>query len=87
MALLLPATGREGTTIARSNARTSQLQFLVYLINLQSAVIFAVLWMLSWMLDDWLIQKLKINALNLQGILCLGFAATAIGLGVMLCRS
>jgi len=49
-------------------------------------IIFAILWMISWMLDDWLIQKLKINALNLQGILCLGFAAAAIGLGVMLCR-
>jgi hypothetical protein len=50
-------------------------------------IIFAVLWMLSWVLDDWLIARLKINALNLQGILCLGFAAVALGLGVMICRS
>jgi hypothetical protein len=50
-------------------------------------VIFAVLWMLSWILDDWLVTRLKINALNLQGILCLGFAAAALGLGVMICRS
>lgn len=50
-------------------------------------VIFAVLWMLSWILDDWLVARLKINALNLQGILCLGFAAATIGLGVMICRS
>ncbi|MEG4011710.1 MULTISPECIES: hypothetical protein [unclassified Microcoleus] len=50
-------------------------------------IIFAVLWMLSWMLDDWLIARLKIKALDLQGILCLAFAAVAIGLGVMICRS
>ena len=50
-------------------------------------VIFAVLWMLSWILDDWLVARLKINVLNLQGILCLGFAAVVIGLGVMICRS
>jgi small multidrug resistance family-3 protein len=50
-------------------------------------IIFAVLWMLSWVLDDWLIARLKINLLNLQGILCLGFAAVALGLGVMICRS
>lgn len=49
-------------------------------------VIFAVLWMMSWILDDWLIKKLSVNAIDLQGILCLGFAATAVGLGVMLCR-
>jgi small multidrug resistance family-3 protein len=50
-------------------------------------IIFAVLWMLSWVLDDWLVTRLKINLLNLQGILCLGFAAVALGLGVMICRS
>jgi len=50
-------------------------------------VIFAVLWMLSWILDDWLVARLKINVLNLQGILCLGFAAAVIGLGVMICRA
>jgi hypothetical protein len=50
-------------------------------------IIFAVLWMLSWVLDDWLIARLKINSLNLQGILCLGFAAVVLGLGVMICRA
>jgi small multidrug resistance family-3 protein len=50
-------------------------------------IIFAVLWMLSWVLDDWLVARLKINAQELQGILCLGFAAAACGLGVMICRS
>ena len=50
-------------------------------------VIFAVLWMLSWILDDWLVARLKINVFNLQGILCLGFAAAVIGLGVMICRA
>ena len=50
-------------------------------------IIFAVLWMLSWMLDDWLIKKLAIKTIDLQGILCLVFAAVAIGLGVMICRS
>jgi hypothetical protein len=50
-------------------------------------IIFAVLWMLSWVLDDWLVARLKINAQELQGILCLGFAAVALGLGVMICRS
>ena len=49
-------------------------------------IIFAVLWMLSWMLDDWLVKKLAIKAIDLQGILCLGFAAAAVGLGVILCR-
>lgn len=49
-------------------------------------IIFAVLWMLSWMLDDWLIKELKIKAIDLQGILCLSFAAAVAGLGVMLCR-
>lgn len=49
-------------------------------------IIFAVLWMLSWMLDDWIVQKLKIEVLDLQGILCLSFAAAVTGLGVMLCR-
>jgi len=38
MALLLPASDRSGIIAVPSNARTSQLQFLVYLINLQSAV-------------------------------------------------
>jgi hypothetical protein len=50
-------------------------------------IIFVVLWMLSWVLDDWLVARLKINAQELQGILCLGFAAVALGLGVMICRS
>ena len=50
-------------------------------------IIFAVLWMMSWVLDDWLIARLKINAQELQGILCLGFAAAALGLGVMICRA
>lgn len=50
-------------------------------------IIFAVLWIMSWVLDDWLIARLKINSLNLQGILCLGFAAVALGLGVMICRA
>lgn len=50
-------------------------------------IIFAVFWMLSWVLDDWLVAKLKIKPMDLQGILCLGFAAAAIGLGVMTCRS
>lgn len=50
-------------------------------------IIFAVLWMLSWVLDDWLVARLKIKAQDLQGILCLGFTAAAIGLGVMICRS
>lgn len=50
-------------------------------------IIFAVLWMLSWVLDDWLVVRLKINLCDLQGILCLGLAAAAIGLGVMICRA
>ncbi|AFZ11005.1 hypothetical protein Osc7112_6928 (plasmid) [Oscillatoria nigro-viridis PCC 7112] len=50
-------------------------------------IIFAVLWMLSWALDDWLVVRLKIKLCDLQGILCLGFAAAAIGLGVMICRA
>ena len=50
-------------------------------------IIFALLWMLSWVLDDWLVARLKINAITLQGVLVLGFAASVIGLGVMLCRS
>lgn len=50
-------------------------------------IIFALLWMLSWVLDDWLVARLRINAITLQGVLVLGFAASVIGLGVMLCRS
>ncbi|XZN92770.1 MAG: hypothetical protein ACM65M_08045 [Microcoleus sp.] len=50
-------------------------------------VVFALLWMLSWMLDDWLVMRLRINILTLQGVLVLGLAASVIGLGVMLCRS
>ncbi len=50
-------------------------------------VIFALLWMLSWVLDDWLVARLKINAITLQGVLVLGLAASVVGLGVMLCRS
>ena len=50
-------------------------------------VIFALLWMLSWVLDDWLVARLKINAITLQGVLVLSLAASVVGLGVMLCRS
>lgn len=50
-------------------------------------VVFALLWMLSWMLDDWLVMRLRINILTLQGVLVLGLAASVVGLGVMLCRS
>ena len=50
-------------------------------------VVFALLWMLSWMLDDWLVLRLRVNILTLQGVLVSGLAASAIGLGVMLCRS
>lgn len=50
-------------------------------------IIFALLWMLSWVLDDWLVARLKINAITLQGALVLGLAASVVGLGVMLCRS
>ncbi|MEG3842975.1 hypothetical protein [Microcoleus sp. herbarium14] len=50
-------------------------------------VIFALLWMLSWVLDDWLVARLKINTITLQGVLVLGLAASVVGLGVMLCRS
>jgi hypothetical protein len=50
-------------------------------------VIFALLWMLSWMLDDWLVLRLRVNILTLQGVLVLGLSASVVGLGVMLCRS
>jgi hypothetical protein len=50
-------------------------------------VVFALLWMLSWMLDDWLVMRLRVNILTLQGVLVLGLAASVVGLGVMLCRS
>ncbi|MEG3975203.1 hypothetical protein QT970_11340 [Microcoleus sp. herbarium8] len=50
-------------------------------------IIFALLWMLSWVLDDWLVARLKINAITLQGVLVLSLAASVVGLGVMLCRS
>ena len=50
-------------------------------------MIFALLWMLSWVLDDWLVARLKINAITLQGVLILSLAASVVGLGVMLCRS
>ena len=50
-------------------------------------MIFALLWMLSWVLDDWLVARLKINAITLQGVLVLSLAASVVGLGVMLCRS
>ena len=50
-------------------------------------MIFALLWMLSWVLDDWLVARLKINAITLQGVLVLSLAASVVGLGVILCRS
>ena len=50
-------------------------------------IVFALLWMLSWVLDDWLVARLKINAITLQGVLVLSLAASVVGLGVMLCRS
>ncbi|MEG3859186.1 hypothetical protein [Microcoleus sp. herbarium12] len=50
-------------------------------------MIFVLLWMLSWVLDDWLVARLKINAITLQGVLVLSLAALVVGLGVMLCRS
>jgi hypothetical protein len=50
-------------------------------------LIFALLWVGSWILDDWLCLKLKISNLSLQGVLVLGFVASAVGVGVMLCRS
>jgi len=50
-------------------------------------VVFALLWMLSWMLDDWLVLRLRVNILTLQGVLVSGLAASVVGLGVMLCRS
>jgi hypothetical protein len=50
-------------------------------------VIFALLWMLSWVLDDWLVARLKIKAITLQGVLVSSLAASVVGLGVMLCRS
>ena len=50
-------------------------------------MIFALLWMLSWVLDDWLVARLKITAITLQGVLVLSLAASVVGLGVMLCRS
>ncbi|MEK0196399.1 hypothetical protein [Microcoleus anatoxicus] len=50
-------------------------------------VVFALLWMLSWMLDDWLVLRLRVDILTLQGVLVLGLSASVVGLGVMLCRS
>jgi hypothetical protein len=50
-------------------------------------MIFALLWMLSWVLDDWLVARLKINTITLQGVLVLSLAASVVGVGVMLCRS
>jgi small multidrug resistance family-3 protein len=49
-------------------------------------VVFALLWMLSWMLDDWLVLRLRVDILTLQGVLVSGLAASVLGLGVMLCR-
>ena len=50
-------------------------------------VVFALLWMLSWLLDDWLVLRLRVDILTLQGVLVSGLAASVVGLGVMLCRS
>ncbi|MEK0189685.1 hypothetical protein [Microcoleus anatoxicus] len=50
-------------------------------------VVFALLWMLSWILDDWLVLRLRVDILTLQGVLVLGLSASVVGLGVMLCRS
>ena len=50
-------------------------------------VVFALLWMLSWVLDDWLVLRLRVDILTLQGVLVSGLAASVVGLGVMLCRS
>ena len=76
--------------------RAIAASFLCWLASLHPAllnfvraigIIFALLWVMSWLLDDWLTVQLKITHNTLQAMLVGSLAAALIGLGVIVCRS